>query len=176
MFLAGTRRFFRARLKIVVNMMAARNSLTEAEKIDLLKKFDIYPHKWTTISRLTGIAPSTIKSFYQSYQRHGTLCPKRGPKPSIDPQDKQDVLTYITIDPELSLRDLASMTDMSKSMVCNILHANNITYHAKTPVSRLTPTHMRNRVAFATQFANTGYPLLPNMGNKNIESYALILS
>ena len=59
-------------------MMDAQHSLTEAEKIDLLKKFDTCPYMRYTISRLMGIASSTIKSFYHLYQRYGTLVPKMG--------------------------------------------------------------------------------------------------
>lgn len=140
-----------------------RHILTEEEKIDILKKCDLYPRRWSIISRLTGIAPSTIKSFYLSYQKHGKMFPKRGRKQSIDPLDKQDVINYITIDPELSLNDLASMTDISKTSVYNILLENKITYHPKIAISPVTDRHKRNRVQFSMQFANIPYQNIPQI-------------
>ena len=141
--------------------MAPRHQLTEEEKIDLLKKIDLYPGKWTLISSLTGIPPSTIKSFHKSYSKHHILFPKRGPKPTITTQEKNEVLNFIEIDPELSLADLESMCDISKSSIYDIFKSNSIKYTPKVPVSSLTETHQQKRIEICQKFADIPYSQMP---------------
>lgn len=60
------------------------NRLTEQERLKIIKLVDIHGRKWRFIaSQMPGRSESTIKSFYNSYEKYETINPKRGRPPTI---------------------------------------------------------------------------------------------
>lgn len=142
-------------------MRRARNSLTEAQKIEILKAYDRYGPKWVVIGRILNINPCTIKSFYRSYTKHGTISPKIGRPVQIEQTTKDGIIGALECDPECSLRELNSLFDVSITSIRKILNEDRLQYYRKIAVPDLTDDHKIKRLNFANNFTHLTYRQMP---------------
>ena len=143
--------------------MGKGTPLSEEEKIIILQHYAVYGKKWELIGRLMNRKESTVRSFVNSYKKHNTLFPKRGPKPTILEEDKEDVVSIVEGDPEIHLDLVSNYTDISETSIRKILHENKIYYHPKTPVCTQLNEHMQRRMLFTSKFINLQYYQMPNI-------------
>lgn len=69
------------------------------------------------IGKTLGIPKSTVGSFLNSYERHGTINPKRGPRPKISDEIKQNVIKGVEDDPFLPLIAQSKQFDLSHELI-----------------------------------------------------------
>lgn len=140
-----------------------RVSLTEEKKIRILKSYDDLGPKWTLIGRLLSVNPNTARAFVKRYQKQGTLYPKMGRPMEITREIKDSIIGVVDSDPEMSLRELETLFDISKTSVRKILNDDKIKFHKKIAIPTLTESHKLKRVQFASRFANLAYHQMPNI-------------
>ena len=63
--------------------------------------------------------------------------------------------------PEISLRTLNSLFDISTTSIRNILNEDKIKYYPKIAIPPLTPANKAKRVQFASQFSGLAYANMP---------------
>ena len=134
-----------------------RRTLTEEYKIEILVKYRMYGPKWTIIGKQLQINASTIKSFITSYKNHGTITPKRGRPIEITDDVKFGIIGAVENDPELSLREVNAIFDVSTTTARKILNEDGIQYLQRIQIPPLSDAHRKARVAFAKVFAEKSY-------------------
>lgn len=142
-------------------MKSVRKRLTEHEKIEILKAHDKYGSNWTLIGRELSINPNSIRSFFNSFTKHGTLSPRMGRPKTISQEIKDGVIGAVEFYPESKLRDIKSLFDISTASIRSILNEDQIKFHPKIPVPSLTEKHKIERVRFANKFAHLSYRDMP---------------
>lgn len=112
------------------------NMLTEKEKINIVNLVQQHGKKWKYIATLLpGRTNNTIKSFYISYEKHGTISPKRGRLKEITVEVENNLVNSVIANPEQTLIEMSSENDISRTTAKKILNEHHITYHNKIAVS-----------------------------------------
>ena len=106
------------------------------------------------IGKTLGIPKSTVGSFLNSYERHGTINPKRGSRPKISDEIKQNVIKGVEDDPFLPLIAQSKQFDLSHDSIRKIRHEFKYYYYDMTPVPPLTPLHIQKRIDYCNYILN----------------------
>lgn len=107
------------------------NRLTEQERLKIIKLVNDYGRKWRFIaSQMPGRSESTIKSFFNSYEKYDTINPKLGRPPKITDEVKSNVVQSIEHDLEQHLTNLSFDNQISTSAK-KILNDNGYSYSQK---------------------------------------------
>lgn len=137
------------------------NPFTEKERLKIVYLVEINGKHWKFIAEnIPGRSDSTIKSFYKSYEIHGTIFPKLGRPVKITQEIKDDVVKSIEDDPEQHLNDLSSKFDISTTSTKKGLNTNGISYHEKIPITPLKPQHIEARLNMCDRFLIFDYKSL----------------
>ena len=143
--------------------MTQRKTLSEEDKINIIVDYNALGARWTDIGKKHGINPNTVRTFINRYKKNHTISPKMGRPIEITAEIKDAVIGAAEADPEISLRDISDIFDISTTSARSALNEDGIKYFQKIPVPPLTATHMQNRVNFATQFAQMAYANMPSL-------------
>ena len=135
--------------------MTKRVFLTEQEKIKIVAMVYVYGHQWKFISESIGHPYDTVKNFYKSYLKHGSILPKQGRPIKIDNDIKERVVQTIEQNPTSTLRCVANNFPICATSVKNILNEHKIQFFQQIPICPLNPNHVTNRINFCNNMINT---------------------
>ena len=125
--------------------MTQRKTLSEEDKINIIVDYNTLGASWSVIGRKRGINPNTVRTFINRYKKNHTISHKMGRPIEITAEIKDAVIGVTEADPEISLRDISDIFDISTTSARSALNEDGIKYFQKIPVPPLTPTHMQNR-------------------------------
>ena len=134
------------------------NPLSEQERLKILELVGKYGTKWKFISTfLPGRTEPTIKSFYNSYQKNGTIFPKRGRPIQITQEKRDGIIKSIKEDPEQHLTDLSFEFEISAPSCKMILNKAGFKFQRKIAVAALKKQHIKARLEMADRFLFYNY-------------------
>ena len=82
-----------------------RKPLSEKEQLQIIQLTERYNKQWTKISQeMQTRSPSTIKSFYQKFEKTGTITSQAGRPKKIDSVTENGIVGSVLFDPEQSLK------------------------------------------------------------------------
>ena len=139
--------------------MKQRVPLSEMEKIEIISCFKNGNTSIGIIASRLGRQRSTIQRFWDSYQLHGIISPKRGRKPKINANSHQEVIDAVTRNPFLSLRENEVISSLSRESIRKIRHQEKINFYSMTPTCQLTEEHIKERIKYCKYM--TERPLQP---------------
>lgn len=143
--------------------MSIKGPLSEQEKLRIIQEVQTYGRSWELIGSLLDRAPSTVRTFYDSYLEHQTIFPKRGRPTEIGSDIIEGVIGSVKAFPTQNLHQISDDFDISESKVKSILNSHNIKYFEKTAITPLTEFHKSARVDFSKQFVGKSYRDMPNI-------------
>ncbi|KAK8892843.1 hypothetical protein M9Y10_030094 [Tritrichomonas musculus] len=74
------------------------------------------------------------------------LMPKRGRKPKVTEEIRQQVIDATLSNPFTHLKDHEANVDLGRETIRKILHKESFNYYELTPISPLTEQHINNRL------------------------------
>lgn len=134
----------------------AKTSLTLEKKAEILVMSKGEKLSPTRISENTGIARTTIISFLNSYEKTHELSPKRGRKPKVTDEIKQQVIDATISNPFAHLKDHEANINLGRETIRKILHEESFNYYELTPISPLTEQHINNRISYCRSVLQNG--------------------
>lgn len=143
--------------------MTIKGPLNEQEKILIIQKVEVFGRRWELIGSLLNRAPSTVRTFYDSYLDHNTISPKRGRPIEICSDMINGVIGSMKSSPTQKLKEVSKDFEISETSVKSILNSNKIKFFEKTAIPPLTEAHKSARVEFSKQFVFKSYRDMPNI-------------
>lgn len=101
---------------------------------------------------IPGRTENTIKSFYKSYEKYGTISPKRGRPKKITTEIENNLVSSVESNPEQTLTEMAVDNDISRTSAKTILNNHHIAFHNKIAITPLRPWHIQKRLELANRF------------------------
>ena len=137
------------------------NSLTESERLEIIKLAALTNNHWKRIGETIGRNPETCKKFFYSYKKYNTIFPKQGRPKKVDDETEQNIVNSMRNNPLQTLRDVAEENNVSKPTAKTVLNDNKIKYYRMTPVAPLDQSHKNNRLSMCDIILSYQYSQLP---------------
>ena len=133
-----------------------KKSLTPEKRAEILVQSKGQHLSPTRISENTGVPRTTIISFLDSYEKNQCLSPKRGRKPKINDEIRQQVVNEVTDNPFAHLRDHEANLPISHESIRKVLHEEHFQYYDLTPMSPLSEQRINDILSYCSNVLRKG--------------------
>ncbi|EAX89781.1 Myb-like DNA-binding domain containing protein [Trichomonas vaginalis G3] len=103
-----------------------KRPLTEEEKLIIVDYYHQWGKQWTKIAKRIGRSESTVRKWYETFQRTGTSSRPPGRETLISQPIIEQVISISAEDPSLTLDAISKKVGISRSSVHNILKQHNV--------------------------------------------------
>ena len=128
--------------------MKARTNLSEKEKIEIIHCIKSGIRNSRVIGKLINKPKSTVFSFISSYEKNGTIFPKRGRPTKTDHEQRRHLIEELEKNPFLPLRDQESNSPIGKETIRKIRIQEKFDYFKMTPICQLSKIHIQERLRY----------------------------